>query len=59
MKRKHLIPVIIELAGITTVSVGIGLEIAFGGQAYLVMITVGSLLIATGGIIYGKFMRRE
>lgn len=57
MKRKHLIPILIELIGISTVGIGIGLEIAFGGEAYLVVITVGSLLIATGGIIWGKFMR--
>ena len=57
MKKKHLIPIIIELAGISVVGIGIGLEIAFGGAAYLVMITIGSLLIATGGVIYGKVMR--
>lgn len=56
MKRK-LIPVIIESIGIATVGIGIGLEIAFGGAAYLIVITVGSLLIATGGMIWGKFMR--
>jgi hypothetical protein len=58
MKKKHLIPIVIELVGISTVGMGIGLEIAFGGQAYLVMITAGSLLIATGGVIWGKFLRQ-
>jgi hypothetical protein len=57
MKRKHLIPIVIELIGITTVGMGIGLEIALGGQVYLVMITTGSLLIALGGVIWGKFIR--
>ena len=57
MKRK-LIPIIIELAGIAVVGTGIGLEIALGGQVYLVMITAGSCLIAAGGVIWGKFMRR-
>ena len=57
MKRKHLIPITIELAGISVIGAGIGLELARGGAIYLVMITVGSLLIATGGVIYGKFMR--
>ena len=59
MRKKHLIPVIIELVGISTVGIGIGLEIALGGQAYLIVITVGSLLVATGGIIWGKFVRRK
>ena len=57
MRKKHLIPIVIELVGISAVGVGIGLEIAFGGQAYLVVITIGSLFIATGGVIWGKFMR--
>ncbi len=57
MKGKFLIPIIIELLGISTVGGGIGLELSVGGQVYLVMITVGSLFIATGGIIWGKFMR--
>ena len=57
MKKKHLIPIIIELVGISVVGVGIGLEIAIGGPTFLVMITAGSLLIATGGIIWGKFIK--
>ena len=57
MNRK-LIPIVIELVGISTVGIGIGLEIAVGGEAYLVVITVGSLLIATGGIVWGKFIKR-
>jgi len=54
MKGKPLIPILIELIGISVVSVGIGLELAFGGQVYFAVITAGSLLIATGGIIWGK-----
>ena len=56
MKRK-LIPITIELVGISVVGIGIGLEVALGGDVYLVMITGGSLLVAAGGIIWGKFMR--
>ena len=56
MKRK-LIPIIIELVGISVVGTGVGLELALGGDIYLVMITGGSLLVAAGGIIWGKFMR--
>ena len=56
-KRKLIIPVIIELTGITIVSAGIGLELALGGDIYLIMITAGSCLVAAGGIIWGKFMR--
>ena len=58
MKKRLYIPIIIELIGISTVGAGIGLELALGGQVYLVVITFGSLLIAVGGVIWGKFMRR-
>lgn len=55
--KKKLIPIIIELIGVSTVGAGIGLELALGGEIYFVMITTGSLLVALGGIIWGKFMR--
>ena len=57
MKKKHMIPIVIELIGISVVGTGIGLELALGGQIYLVMITAGSCLVAAGGVIWGKFMR--
>ena len=58
MKKRHLIPIVIELVGISVVSTGLGLELAFGGEIYLVMITTGSLFIATGGVIWGKFVKK-
>ena len=56
-KNCKLIPIIIELVGISTVGTGIGLEISLGGQIYLVVITIGSCLLAIGGVIWGKFTR--
>jgi len=52
-----LLAIVIELTGITTIGIGIGLEIALGGSVYLIMITSGSCLVAIGGVIWGKFMR--
>lgn len=57
MKKRRLIPIAIELVGISVIGTGIGLELALGGEVYLAVITVGSLMVATGGIIWGKFMR--
>jgi hypothetical protein len=57
MKKKLIVPILIELAGISLTGIGIGLEIAVGGHAYLIIITAGSLMIASGGVIWGKFMR--
>ena len=55
----QLVAIIIEVIGIATIGTGIGLELVQGGAVYLVMITVGSLLLASGGIIWGKFLRRR
>jgi len=57
LKKRHLLPICIELIGITIISTGIGMELAQGGAIYLVLITTGSCLVAVGGIIWGKFMR--
>ncbi len=57
MKKRKLIPIVIELVGISTIGAGIGLELAQGGSIYLIMITTGSCLVALGGIVWGKFMR--
>ncbi len=51
------LPICLELVGISVVGTGIGLELAMGGAIYLVVITIGSFLVATGGVIWGKFMR--
>ena len=53
----RLTAIIIELVGITVIGTGIGLELALGGDIFLVVITIGSVLVATGGVIYGKFIR--
>ena len=55
--RRKLIPIIIELVGISAVGTSIGLEISLGGQIYLIVITIGSCLLAVGGVIWGKFTR--
>ena len=56
-KKQQLIPIALELIGIGTIGAGIGLELAQGGTIYLVIITTGSLLVASGGIIWGKFLK--
>ena len=58
-RLNSLIPIVIELIGISVVGVGVGLELASGGEIYLVLITTGSLFIATGGVVWGKFIKRE
>ena len=57
MVKLKLIAMSIELVGIAVGSVGVGLELAFRADAYLVVISVGSLIFASGGILYAKVAR--
>lgn len=47
----------IELVGIATIGIGLGYEIAHGGDLGYVLITTGSVLVAAGGVLFGKFIR--
>jgi len=48
----------IELAGIAVAGTGIGLELAHGGDVYMMTITIGSCLIAGGGMLFNKVFRK-
>ena len=56
MARKLLFPIIIELTGIAATGIGIGVELATHADLGWALITCGSLLVAIGGVIWGKFM---
>ncbi len=58
MNRK-LLPVALELVGIATIGVGIGVELATHADIGWAMVTTGSCLVAVGGVIWGKFTRKE
>jgi len=49
----------IELIGIAVASTGIGLELAYGGEICLAIITAGSCLIAVGGMLFNKVFKRK
>ena len=51
--------VALELFGIAVIGCGIGIELMMGAHIGLTVITVGSCLVAIGGVIWGKFMRRR
>ena len=55
---RKLLPIALELMGIAAIGIGIGVEIAAHADAGWVLVTTGSLLVAAGGIIWGKFMHR-
>ena len=57
MNRK-IIPITIELVGIATIGVGIGVELATHADIGWALVTTGSCLVAVGGVIWGKFTRK-
>ena len=58
MNRK-LLPVALELVGIATIGVGIGVELATHADIGWGLVTTGSCLVAVGGVIWGKFIRKQ
>jgi len=59
MRKMILLPVTLEVTGIAAIGVGIGIELATGADVGWAVVTTGSCLIAIGGVIWGKFIRRE
>jgi hypothetical protein len=55
--NKKLIPILIELVGIASTGMGIGVEMATHADIGWAAMTIGSCLVAIGGVIWGKFMR--
>ena len=56
MNREKMLPILIELVGIAAIGAGIGIELATHADIVWVIVTVGSCLVAIGGVIWGKFM---
>lgn len=54
----RLAAIILELGGIAAIGVGIGVEVIAGAHLGFVIITIGSCLVAGGGIVWGKFLRQ-
>ncbi len=57
MGKRKVMPVAIELTGITAIGIGIGVELATHADVGWAMVTIGSCLVAIGGVMWGKFIR--
>ena len=57
--NKKLIPISIEVVGVAAIGVGIGVELATHADIGWAIVTVGSCLVAIGGVIWGKFICKE
>ena len=55
MNEEKTLPVLIELTGIAAIGVGIGIELATHADIGWLVVTVGSCVVAIGGVIWGKF----
>mgnify|MGYP001605271362 FL=1 len=51
--------IIVEVVGIATTATGLGYEIATGQALGYVLITGGSVLVASGGVLFGKFFKMK
>jgi hypothetical protein len=58
MNKARLIPLVLEITGIAAIGTGIGVELATRADTGWAAITIGSCLVAIGGVIWGKFMQR-
>ena len=56
-RRLFILAVGIELTGIALVGTGIGVELATGAHLGYALITGGSILVAAGGVVFGKFVK--
>jgi len=54
----RLVAIVVEVIGIATVAVGIGLEMAFRADWGYIILGIGSTLVAGGAMIYAKFYKR-
>lgn len=60
MSRKLFsVTVVVETLGIMAVSAGIGVELALHADFGFALVSGGSLLVAAGGALYAKFLRRS
>ena len=50
--------VAVEVAGVAAVGTGIGIELSTHADFGYMVISFGSLVITSGGIIFAKFLRR-
>jgi NADH:ubiquinone oxidoreductase subunit 6 (subunit J) len=57
MSRWKLMAITVELVGIALTSIGLGIELTMHADIGYVAMTLGSTLLAIGGVIWGKFCR--
>ena len=54
MDNGYLSSVVVEVVGISVVSVGIGYELTYSEPVGYILITVGSVVVCIGSLLYAK-----
>ncbi len=54
-----VLALLLELVGLAAIGCGLGVEVAMEAHFGFIFISVGSVFVATGGIVWGKFMRQR
>jgi len=58
MKPDKTLAVALETVGCCIVALGIGIEVATNAELGYIMITSGAWIVAIGGLIWAKLIRR-
>lgn len=55
LQKIFWISAILEVLGITIVAIGVGLELTYKADMYYLVISMGSIMITAGSILFAKF----
>lgn len=59
MKKLFIVSVVVEVVGIAAVGLGVGVELTLGADLGYILITMGALIVAGGGLLFAKFVRKD
>lgn len=59
MKNLFFTSVIAEILGIMVVAIGVGIEVAYRADIGYILITSGAVVVAAGGLLFAKVVRRK
>lgn len=58
MSRMFILSAVLEVMGIGAIGTGVGIEVAMGADVGYLAITMGSGVVAAGGLLFAKVVRR-
>ena len=55
----YAVPIGLELAGMFLLVLGLAVELVTGADVWHTLVSVGSVLITLGSVVWGKLLRRK